>query len=62
MLSPSNGDPHESTSLSVELLLSDYVSGGLTKIVKVGAGSGTLNERLEHFRSATINSRSFGSY
>ena len=62
MMSPRDGDPHESTSLSVALPLSEDASGGLTDIVKVGEGSRTVDERLERFYSATINSRSFDSY
>ena len=62
MLSPRNGDPRESTSLSVALPLSDNESGGLAGIVKVGEGSGTVNKHSEHLRSATINSRYFDSY
>ena len=62
MLSPRDVDPREYTSLSVALPLSEDASDGLTEIVKVGEGSGTVGERLERFRSATINSRSFDSY
>ena len=57
MLSPRDGDPRESTSISVVLPLSDDASGGLTYIVKVGEGSGTFDERLKRFSSAKINSR-----
>ena len=62
MLSPRDGDPRESTSLSGGLPLSDDVYGGLTDIVKVGEGSRTVDERSERFHSATINIRSFDSY
>ena len=36
MLSPRDGDPNDSTSLSVALQFSEDASGGLTYIVKVG--------------------------
>ena len=42
--------------------LSEDASGGLTDIVKVGEESGTVDERSDSFRSATINSGSFDSY
>ena len=57
ILSPRNGDPLGSNSISVVLTFSDDVYGGLTNIVKVSKGYGTFDERLECFSSATINSR-----
>ena len=62
MLSPCNGDPCDSTSLSVALTLSEDASGGLTDIVNVGEGSGTFNGRSERFSSVKINSRALDSY
>ena len=57
MLSPQGRDPCKSTSLSVELPLSEDASSGLTYIVKVEEGSEISDERPEHFSGATINSR-----
>ena len=62
VLSPQDGNPFDYTSSSVALLLSDNASVGLTKIVKVGEGSGTFNERSERLGSATINSRPLDSH
>ena len=62
MLSPRDGDPHESTSLSVALKLYDDASGILTNIVKVDEGSGTFGKCSERFSSATMNSRSLDSH
>ena len=57
IMSPHDVDPRESTSLSVALPFWDYASSGLTKIVNIGEGSETFNERPDRFRSVTINSR-----
>ena len=62
MLSPRDGDPHDPTSISVALSLSDDASGGLTHIIKVGEGSGTFDEHSECPSSTTVNSRSLGSH
>ena len=62
MMSPCNGYPCESTSLSVALPMSDDASGSLTDIVKVREGSGTFDGRSERFSSATINSRLLDSH
>ena len=55
MLSPHNGHPPESTSLSVSLTFSHDASGSLTNIVKVREGSGTFDKHSERFSSTTIN-------
>ena len=62
MLPTRDGDTRESTSLSVELPLSDNVSGNLTDIIKIGKGSGTFNKCSERFSSATIKNRSLASH
>ena len=62
LLSPSDGDSCESTSISVALPFSEDASDGLTNIIKVGEGYGAFDERSERFSSTTINSRSLDSY
>ena len=57
MLLPRDGDPRESTSLSVALLFSDNAYVCLAYIVKVGEGFGTFDKRSKRFNNATINSR-----
>ena len=62
MMSPHDGDPHDSTSLSVTFMLSEDAYGGLTDIIKVGEGSLTFDKRLKRFSSVTMNSRSLDSH
>ena len=62
MLSPCDGDYYESNSIYVALPLYYSASSGLTYIIKAGEGFGTFDKRLEHFSSATINSRYLESH